>query len=205
MSEGQVEPQFRFKVLGFPGVSNHLCFFSTDVKSCHYGFWSGVQSSLEVLKGWRLMWSLLTDHKPVFLLLCKPLSQRFFTMTARGQVSVQLGIRDTGSLMLNLFGELLKKELGSGLMSSRTREGNVSSLFVVWQPESFLLLTLETFFFFFLIFPSFLRYFFCVCWCWSSAASAGCDLQNLMALGLLSTGGQHGWGAPGGDQCTRMS
>lgn len=62
---------------------------------------------------------------------------------------MQLGIRDTGSLMLNLFGELLKKELGSGLMSSRTREGNVSSLFVVWQPESFLLLTLETFFFFF--------------------------------------------------------
>lgn len=62
---------------------------------------------------------------------------------------MQLGIRDTGSLMLNLFGELLKKELGSGLMSSRMREGNVSSLFVVWQPESFLLLTLETFFFFF--------------------------------------------------------
>lgn len=93
--------------------------------------------------------SLLTCHKPVLLLLCDPLSQSFFTMSARGQVSVQLGIRDMGGLLLNLFGELLKKELGSGLMSSRTREGNVSSLFVVWQQESFLLLSLETLFFFF--------------------------------------------------------
>lgn len=42
------------------------------------------------------------------------------------------------------FEELLKKELGSGFMSSRMREGNVSSLFVVWQPESFQLLSLAT-------------------------------------------------------------
>lgn len=55
------------------------------------------------------------------------------------------------------FGELLEKELGSGVMSSRMREGNVSSLFVVWQPESFLLLSLEACVFLFGIF------FFSIC------------------------------------------
>lgn len=84
----------------------------------------------------------------IFAALLSHISLLFHHASVRTGLSVQLGIRHMDGLMLNLFGELLKKELCSGLMSSRTREGNASSLFVVWQLESFLLLSLETIFFF---------------------------------------------------------
>lgn len=63
-------------------------------------------------------------------------------MPGQGQACAA-GNRTYGRSHGKSFGELLK-ELGSGLVSSRMREGNASSLFVVWQPENFLLLSLET-------------------------------------------------------------
>lgn len=96
--------------------------------------------------------SLLTHCKVVLLLPRVPHKSEPFHLA-----STRTGLCAAGSQIYGWshgkpFGELLEKELGSGVMSSRMREGNVSSLFVVWQPESFLLLSLEACVFLFGIF-----------------------------------------------------
>lgn len=108
--------------------------------------------------------------------------------------------------MLNVFGELLKKELGSGLMSSRTREGNASNLFVVWQLESFLLLSLETIYFL-LMLASFLRCF-CSVPALELSRSAGCDLQTHRLWHCSAQGwrdGQCDRRASKGNPCVRVA
>lgn len=117
-----------------------------------------------------------SDTRRHFFCFAVPYIIAFHYASIRTSPSVQLGIRHMDSLMLNVFGELLKKELGSGLMSSRTREGNASNLFVVWQLESFLLLSLETIYFL-LMLASFLRCF-CSVPALELSRSAGCDLQT---------------------------
>lgn len=94
--------------------------------------------------------SLLTHHKTVLFLPPVPhKSEPFHLASARTGLCATRN-QTYGRSHAKPFGELLKKELGSGLVSSRMREGNVSSLFVVWQSESFLPLTLETIFFFYM-------------------------------------------------------
>lgn len=87
--------------------------------------------------------SLLTHCKTVLLLPPVPHKSEPFHLASTGTGLCAAGSQTYGWFHGKPFGELLEKELGSGLVSSRMREGNVSSLFVVWQPESFLLLSLE--------------------------------------------------------------
>lgn len=139
--------------LALPGASLKApLFFSGGVESCCC-CWSGVKSSLELLENWRSVVSLLTHHKTVLLLPPVPhKSEPFHLASARPGLGAT-GNQTCGRSHAKSFGELLKKELGSALVSSRMREGNVSSLFVVWQPESFLLLSLETSFFYICVIP----------------------------------------------------
>lgn len=127
--------------------------FSRGAKSCCCCCWSGVKSSLGLLENQRSLLSLLTHHKTVLLLLPVPIKSDLFHLASARTGLCATRNQTYGQSHAKPFGELLKKELGSGLVSSRMREGKVSSLFVVWQPESFLLLSLETRFFYICVIP----------------------------------------------------
>lgn len=119
--------------------SEHL--FFSGVLSCYCCCWSAIKSSPELMENWRLL-SLLPHHRQSFCCCICPVKQSLVLLPGQGQACAA-GNRTYGRSHGKSFGELLK-ELGSGLVSSRMREGNASSLFVVWQPENFLLLSLET-------------------------------------------------------------
>lgn len=105
--------------------------FSRGVESCYCCCWSGVKSSLELLENWKLVLSLLTHHKTVLFLPPVPDKSEPFHLASTRTGLCAIRNQIYGWSHGKPFGDLLKMELGPGLVSSRMREGNLFSLFVV--------------------------------------------------------------------------
>jgi len=100
--------------------------FSRGVESCCC-CWPGIKSSLGLLESWRLVLSLLTHHKTVLLLPPVPHKSEPFHLASWRTGLCATRCQTYGQSHAKPERELLKKELGLGLVSSGMRERNVSS------------------------------------------------------------------------------